>query len=372
MEQFISNILNGKHSKDSVVDQLFKKPPPEKNGDMPNIPRMNKNYAHQLDILYLPNDGGKKYCLVCVDQGSRYIGAVALEDRKAIDVINGLKEIYKTSKYVKKPKVVITDQGSEFKGNFDDELKKMKINNHKLVKVGRHRSVSLAERKNQTIGKIIHKILTQVQLTSKNVSSKWVEFLPLIIKSINEKVTEQNKKIKEKSIDEIEPFTYNKKHKIDMLMEGDKVRVALDNPIDVDGKALNGAFRSGDIRYDKTIRTVKYMYMKPEQPIMYFLNGSSDNLEIELVGYTRNQLLKVSNNENQNEKPLFENESDRHEVQNIKSRIIDDEGRYHYLVKFKGIRKADWHTRKDLEKELGKSYMNNLDKSFDKLPTQNV
>ena len=46
--------------------------------------------------------------------------------------------------------MVVSDSGSEFKGQFNAELLKMGIKHHKIVKVGRSRSVSLAERKNQS------------------------------------------------------------------------------------------------------------------------------------------------------------------------------------------------------------------------------
>ena len=122
-----------------------------------------------------------------------------------------MKLIYKQNKYLKIPKIIISDRGKEFLGNFDAEIHKMGIDHHKLIKAGRHRSM-LAERKNQTIGKIIAKILTQVQLTSGNPSSKWVEFLPMIINSINEKVEKQD--IKPTPIEDVKPITFNPKNKI--------------------------------------------------------------------------------------------------------------------------------------------------------------
>lgn len=149
-----------------------------------------------------------------------------------------------------------------------------------------------------------------------------------------------------------------------MLNEGDRVRVALDNPQDVDGKQLNGKFRSGDIRFNPKIRTVKNIYVKPNMPIMYFLDGNKGNLEIENVGYTRNQLLLVTDKVNP-EQPLFENENDRFEVQKILDRGVDEDGAVFYQVKFKKQRKATWIHRDELVRDLGSSYMKNIDKKFD-------
>ncbi len=70
--------------------------------------------------------------------------------------------------------------------------------------------------------------------------------------------------------------------------------IALDNPQDIHGKRLHGKFRSSDIRYNPKIREVKEVLIVPLQPIMYLLDGSVGDLDIESVGYTYNQLQKVS------------------------------------------------------------------------------
>jgi hypothetical protein len=104
--------------------------------------------------------------------------------------------------------------------------------------------------------------------------------------------------------------------------------------------------------------------MKPDEPIMYFLNGSEGSLHYETVGYTRNQLQKVSNNNASTETPLFENKEDRAEVQKIKERKKNGRS-YEYLVKFKNDRKSYWLPRKTLVEDLGVSYMNKVDSTFD-------
>jgi hypothetical protein len=365
MEQFIKKLLDGKSSKVSVVDQLYKKPQKDVNGDNPTFPHMNPNVAQQIDLLYLPNDQGYKYALVVVDQGNRHVDAEELEDRSVDDIIKALKKIYKRKTYLSKPQVIVSDSGSEFKGTFDTELLRMGIKHHKIVKVGRSRAVSLVERKNQTIGKIINKVIAQVQLTTGHATSKWVSYLPLIIESINDKVDEINKAIPKEKMEDVKPITFNPEHKINLLNEGDKVRVALDKPIDTDGKKLGGRFRAGDIRWNPTIRTVKFIYLKPDEPLMYFLNGPTGDLKIETVGYTRNQLQKVSTREKnvENEQPLFDNEDNRFEVQSIVERKKVD-NKYEYLVKFKGYRKKSWINRASLVEDMGTSYMKKIDALF--------
>ena len=267
MEEFLKKSLDGKKSKKSVVDQLYKRPLKDKDEQAVTFDHFDAGYLQQMDLVYLPNDKGFVYALVVVDQGSRELDAEPLKDRSASDVITALKKIYKR-KILKKCKVVVSDSGSEFKGQFNAELLKMGIKHHKIVKVGRSRSVSLAERKNQTIGKLIHKMLVQTELTSGNPSSKWVEYLPLIVKLINEKVTEIKNK-NPKTINSSKP-----KHKIDLLNIGDKVRVQLDKPIDLNNKPLSGNFRSSDIRWNPEVKTITEFIQKPEQPILYILDNT--------------------------------------------------------------------------------------------------
>jgi hypothetical protein len=353
MEAFIKNALSGKKSKDKnnnvkVIDSLYKKPKKDKNEQAVTFDHFEKNYLQQMDLLYLPNDKGFQYALIVVDQGTRLLEAEALKNRSPSDIITALKKIYKR-KVLTKPSIVVSDSGSEFKGSFDAELLKMGIKHHKIVKVGRSRSVSLAERKNQTIGTIIHKILVQTELDTGNPSSKWTEYLPLIVKSINEKVTEKlnSKKIKKP----IKP-----KHKVELLDEGDKVRVQLDKPIDISGKKLTGNFRSSDIRWEPEIKTIKYIIQKPESPVLYLLDGNKmGKLKADSTAYTRNQLQPVSTNEKivENEEPLIENEENRFEVEKIIDRRKIGKS-FEYLIKWRNYNAKynTWEKKAELVKEI--------------------
>ena len=55
MQNFIENILNGKKSKRSMVDQLYKQPLKDKDGDNPTIPIIDPNYAQYIDLLFEKN-----------------------------------------------------------------------------------------------------------------------------------------------------------------------------------------------------------------------------------------------------------------------------------------------------------------------------
>src|SRR5438128_8745776 len=107
----------------------------------------------QADILYMPYDkvGSITYifCLTCIDVASRYKEAVPIGTSLDVSNINDFsREGILTSATVanafeklinnqknpftwKKIKLVITDKGSEFKGNFEKLLKKHGIKNQK-------------------------------------------------------------------------------------------------------------------------------------------------------------------------------------------------------------------------------------------------
>jgi len=364
MEHFITKLLSGKKHKTDLIDNLFKQPQKDKNGDNTVFSHTNPNFFQYLDTLYLPNDKGFIYALVLTDQGSRLMDLEPMKDRKASDIIKALKNIYKR-KILKKPKVIITDAGSEFKRDFDHELEIMGIQ-HKTAQPGRHRSVALVERKNQTIGKIIHKILLQVELSTGKPTSQWVSYAKELVKLINIEIEKRSHDIKTIPLDE-QTFTYNPDKKIKMFKVGDHVRVALNNPVDIHGKPLIGSFRSSDIRWNPKVRTVKYILMEPEEPIMYLLDGNVGPLGVETVGYTYNQLLKVSNREKAVDEPILQEDENRFEVKKLLERR--KKGRsYEYLVLWKNFSKkhSTWEKRTELIKDLGENYLNRVDKKFDK------
>lgn len=339
LENFIDNLLNGKKSKIKITDKLYKLPVKDKNGDNTTFSHINPGFIQFADLLYLPNDKGFIYALVIVDQGNRLCDAEPLKDRKVTDILNALKIIFARG-ILKQPKVIVTDNGKEFGKLFTKTLSTLDIG-HKTVEAYRHKSMALVERKNQTIGKIIHKILLQAE-TAGFHSSQWVNILPLIIQKINEKVKqielEKTKESKESKSSINKSITSNPDEKIKVLKVGDEVRVQLDTPMDVHGNKLHGRFRSSDIRWNPKVRTIKRMSIVPGQPIMYILDGNNGEDDIDDVAYTYNQLQKVSSRENVEVAPIIPVEENRFEVKDIIDRKVDN-GVVKYLVHWKNERK---------------------------------
>lgn len=93
MDDFISKLLSGKKHKTNLVDQLFKIPRPDKNGDNTTFHHVSTAVFQYFDTLYLPNDKGFIYALVGTDQGSRKVELEPLKSRSSNDIKAALKAI---------------------------------------------------------------------------------------------------------------------------------------------------------------------------------------------------------------------------------------------------------------------------------------
>ena len=72
-----------------------------------------------------------------------------------------------------------------------------------------------------------------------------------------------------------------------------KVLIILDHPVNTaTNKRMGSVFRSGDIRWNKTDRTVEKIILNPNLPPMYMLNGSDKGIDNK-VAYTKSQLQRI-------------------------------------------------------------------------------
>lgn len=324
-----SNIkTNNTQPSESFLEKLYVKPIKDKGLDATKFDYPTPGYFQQADIVYLPNDQGYTYALVVVDQGSRLLDAEPLKAKNSTDVIHAFEAIYKR-KILKVPKSLRTDPGSEF----DNTDFKTWCKNHGIIlsfgQPGRHRQVALAERKNQTIGKLIHQITVHDTVATGHASSAWREILPTIVKSVNKHVKLQNKMFpKKKQVkDDLRPDE-------SVLEIGTKVRVMLDNPEDISGNKLMGKFRASDIRWNPKERTITNIMLKPGQPVLY-------NIDNQNTGYTRNQLQVISEHEVKPTKAIVAKpDENRYEIQAIIGHKLVN-GEYQYLIHWKGYKKNE-------------------------------
>ena len=322
----IRAILSGKPLENETADEKLLRSlyiVPKKNTGK-DVSHYNKpkeeGITQQADLLYLPSDRfGYKYLLVVVDIATQRMDAIALKDRTTNAVEKAFDKIYNDRKILEIPVNMQYDSGSEFK--IDDYLIKKKI----LPKRGatnQHSQQAFAEFMNYRIGKIIGQLQTEKELQTNKTSKAWLDYLNDIIDVLNEmadtrleKLNKQNKKdlaiekaeikngvrdaqikpamtefakdIKNNDVDTVLKTDVPRFGKIssNILEPGDKVRLALNRPLNVvNNKRLHGNFRAGDIRWTKEIHTIEKVEYLPNQVTLYYVSNIRDR------AYKRNEL----------------------------------------------------------------------------------
>ena len=278
---------NKPNTESNLILELTKTPCKDKGADIPHVSNniLKPNVLQQADILYLPTDAfGYKYCLVVVDVFSKLCDAVALKERDSGAIVKGFEKIY-SHDILKVPDIISCDSGSEFKGLTEDYFDKENTR-IKYSLPNRHRQAGMVEARNKIIGSTIMKFQNGEELKKGKVSKAWVKYLPALIEAINKSLL--NKKYKPMT-DEV----LRTKYSDDLIPLHTHVRAVLDHPINTaTNKRLGSVFRSGDIRWNKTDRTVEKIILNPNLPPMYMLNGSKKGLDNK-VAYTKSQLQIV-------------------------------------------------------------------------------
>ena len=105
--------------KNQTVYQITKEP---KKGINKPIITTYPNERWAIDLvdmeIYEKQNNGNKYILTCIDYFTKYVWAEPLKDTKSSSVKNAMINICDKSNT--KPKIIQSDNGSEFKGDFSD------------------------------------------------------------------------------------------------------------------------------------------------------------------------------------------------------------------------------------------------------------
>lgn len=259
------------------------------------------NQVHQSDLLFLPHDSlpiGKskrsktyKYALTVVDVASRYKEAEPLSTKNSEEVAKAFTNIYKRT--LKWPKLLQVDPGREFMGDVNKlmELHKVEIRRGEKAL---HRSQGIVERFNRTLAERLfgHQYAQEILMEArgKNVrSSEWVQRLPQVIKAINDEPTrligmKPSEAIKKSTIT-VESSAPTKDKNEKSLPSNVFVRY-LYEPGELEGGDKR---RATDPIWSLDIYKIERSITKPDQPIVYYLNGIKR-------GFVRQQLLVVPPN----------------------------------------------------------------------------
>ena len=279
LKKIVKNIL-GPEEDTRNLQSLFKQPRAEKKEDMAQFQVFKSNLIQQADILFITNDRGYKYILVVVDDHSKKMDAEKLKEKDSLSVAKAFKKIYDRD-ILNIPEQIELDDGKEFKG----EVKQFFEEHNCRIRYAlpnRHRQQGLVERKNQTLGTIIHRIQTYKELDRNNgkLNREWIKLLPDIVREMNEHLPKPlTDAISETPISN----DYNKK----LLEIGQDVRIQLDHPIGTNNKRLYGEFRSTDMRWTPKIYKITQVLLVDGKPPMYLTTKSNE------VSYTKEQLQVV-------------------------------------------------------------------------------
>lgn len=264
----------------SPIKKLTQAPKRDKKKEMPHYEGYVRNAIQQADILHLPNDKGYKYCLGVIDTATRHCDATPLKSKTASAVLEGFKQIYKRKK-VSFPKTMMQiDAGSEFKGVVKKYFESKGIV-MRIGKIGRHRQQALAEWLNYVIDLGVNTKMNEKELKTGKTNREWTKYLPKIITTINKYAK------KPTSPSKTSPFIHSDK-RIDLIDQGTKVRVPLDEPHGIASKKkLHGKFRVGDLRWETKPTKIDRVLLRPNQPVMYLTK------KYKTVPYTKKQLQIV-------------------------------------------------------------------------------
>jgi hypothetical protein len=306
-----------------------------------------------MDILYLPEDDGYKYCLVVVDIATNKIDAEPLKKISSSDIVGAIKKIYKR-KILKKPEKVITDSGGEFKNEFKKYMNDEKIY-LKTALPGRHRQVGPVEKKNQILGKILMMRMFAVELLTGEENKEWVEDLREIVDQMNNKYYHEPLD----ADDLIKRFSPWDKVKQKLIPIGSIVRVKLDEPRNIADKKLFGSFRAGDHRWSIEHYKVTNIIFDPIEPIMYEVDKPVK--ENQRVAYTAQQLQIVKATE---EAPpgelVLKNKSNSYYVVKQIHDMKKIKGDVKFLVEWKGFPKKEswtWESKANIPKIILDEYL---------------
>ena len=115
-----------------------------------------------IDLLHFPKAKGHKYLLVAVDAYSRWGELRALPDKYAATVADAIVETLLTNAAGgnRGIKLIISDQGSEFKGDMAAAMTLLKVQ-QRYTAAHRSEGHGLAERFNRSIANIVRTMVTQ-------------------------------------------------------------------------------------------------------------------------------------------------------------------------------------------------------------------
>lgn len=290
---------------EQTLKEIFKKPPSKARKVYSHYQIDIPNDTHQADILFLSyDDTGSskrykyKYALTLVDVASRYKASRPLRNKTGDDVLEALLDIYLHDEYLKTPRVLNTDSGSEFKNKY---FKDWAQRNNVYLKYNLPSfHLAFVENMNLQLAKKLYYIQSGKEIQSGKINREWVDNLPKIIKDMNNTRTRM---INMKPIDAIKlktvPQPKNNFSNTDIKLEypkGTRVRrlLNIDEVLTLDDNKIKvGKRRATDANYSLDVYTVVYTEKHCEKCLTYHKIKNERTEELMNPMFTYYELLKT-------------------------------------------------------------------------------
>jgi hypothetical protein len=296
----------------------------------------------------MPIDNGFEYFLVVVEIACRRVDGEPLKNKEAHTVLIAFKKIYERGRLTPPTHRLEIDNGTEFNNKL---VRNFFINEIGILmrfsQPGRHKQQCFAEKVIQEIQEPLLQRMSAQELKTGEPSLEWVDDFYDIVDAVDKKWRRNPPKI---SLS-LPRISMNDT----LLPEGTRVRVKLDEPISVLGKKLHGKFRTGDIRWDPEIRTIKKLMLSPDQPPTYLLNGPHGKLGVSRCAYTKKELQIVPDIENPPPDSVIRGKPERYIPEKILKQRIR-QGKLQYLVKWERYPESDatWESAERLREDVPK------------------
>jgi len=159
----------------SRASNLFHGTQPE----LHSLPIMGPMYRWGVDMAgeFVPSKRGYKYVMVCVEHFTKFVVLIPLRSKESAETARAFQE--RVLAYFGAPAEVLTDQGGEFMGAFDEMLTQSLID-HRTTSAANPKADGLAERSVQTCKRALEKHVMQEEDTSC-----WDEVLPRVMLAHN-------------------------------------------------------------------------------------------------------------------------------------------------------------------------------------------
>jgi len=270
------------------IDDTFTKPikKPKKFTKVSDVVTLIEDYNFMADILHLPEtEKGFKYLLVIVDLATHEFDIQPLKTKSSKEALTAMKKIF-SRKHIKKPKASIrTDNGTEFKDEFDKFLKNNKIF-HSVSLPYRHTQMSMVESLNRQLGDLFNGYMNLKERETGKEYKEWIDIIDIVRTELN-KIRKVKAPYNEKTIfNHVDkPMNLSKDPKFKV---GDIVHYYLDYPENALGhKQPTDKFRTGDYRWSAVPKKIKQvLYYSGNVPYRYVLDY------MPTVSFTEEQLKK--------------------------------------------------------------------------------